>query len=169
MRIYDTSQLLNSVRQKAIITPAGPLLTTLVHISLSSWTVFRSFEIIHRNGNCPLDCVLLRRKQSKSKPGTCSTRQPRHQLTPQIWCVKQRLIASPPQARNAALIVKRARRIPLQIVLLIQWSISVVGKLVKWKSFLQKTKNTSELQNQCVVSIQIQFRKTWKFYRKCFT
>jgi len=68
MRIYDTSQLLNSVRQKAIITPAGPLLTTLVHISLSSWTVFRSFEIIHRNGNCPLDCVLLRRKQSKPKP-----------------------------------------------------------------------------------------------------
>jgi len=28
--------------------------------------------------------VLLRRKQSKSKPGTRSTRQPRHQLTPQI-------------------------------------------------------------------------------------
>ena len=29
-----------------------------------------------------------------SKSGTRSTRQPRHQLTPQIWCVQQRLIAS---------------------------------------------------------------------------
>jgi len=29
-----------------------------------------------------------------SKPGTRSTRQPRYQLTPQIWCVQQRLIAS---------------------------------------------------------------------------
>jgi len=29
-----------------------------------------------------------------SKPGTPSTRPPRHQLTPQIWCVQQRLIAS---------------------------------------------------------------------------
>ena len=30
-----------------------------------------------------------------------------------------------------------------------------VGKLVQWKSHLQKTKNTSEPQNQFVVSIQI--------------
>jgi len=29
--------------------------------------------------------------------------------------MQQRLIASPPQARNAALIAKRARRIPLQL------------------------------------------------------
>jgi len=49
----------------------------------------------------------------QSKPGTRSTRQARHQLTPHMWCVQQRLIASPPWARNAALIAKRARRIPL--------------------------------------------------------
>ena len=29
-----------------------------------------------------------------SKPGTPSTWLPRHQLTPQMWCVQQRLIAS---------------------------------------------------------------------------
>ena len=41
----------------------------------------------------------------------------------------------------------------------IQCSISGVGKFVKWQSFLQKTKNTSEPQNQFVVSIQIHFSK----------
>jgi len=49
----------------------------------------------------------------------------------------------------------------------IQYSISGVGKVVKWQNFLQKTKNTSEPQNQFVESIQIQFAKEWKFYRKC--
>jgi len=41
----------------------------------------------------------------------------------------------------------------------IQCSISGVGKLVKRQSFLQKTKNTSEPQNQFVVTLQIQFAK----------
>jgi len=35
------------------------------------------------------------------------------------------------------------------------WYKPVVSKLVQWKSHLQKTKNTSELQNQLVVSTQI--------------
>jgi len=38
----------------------------------------------------------------------------------------------------------------------IQCSISGLGKLVKRQSFLQKTKNTSEPQNQFVVTLQIQ-------------
>jgi len=97
-----TSPLLSNVRQKAI-TPASPLLTMLVHISPSCWTIYRSFEII-------LEMVTVH------------------------W-----------------------------IGLHIQCSISGVGKFVKWQSFLQKTKNTSEPQNQFVVSIQVQF------YRKCFT
>jgi len=41
-----TSPLLSNVRQKAMITPVLPLLTALVHISLSYWTVYSSFEII---------------------------------------------------------------------------------------------------------------------------
>jgi len=41
----------------------------------------------------------------------------------------------------------------------IQCSISGVGKLVKWQSFLQKTKTTSKQQNEFVVTIQIQFAK----------
>jgi len=41
-----TSPLLSNVRQKAMITPVSPLLTTLVHISPSYWTVYSSFEII---------------------------------------------------------------------------------------------------------------------------
>jgi len=38
--------LLSNVGQKAMITPAIPLLTTLVHISPTYWTVFSSLEII---------------------------------------------------------------------------------------------------------------------------
>jgi len=41
-----TSPLLSNVRQKAMIMPASPLLTMLVHISLSYWTIYRSFESI---------------------------------------------------------------------------------------------------------------------------
>jgi len=104
-----TSPLLSNVRQKAVITPAIPLLTTLVHISPGYWTINRSFEISLEMGTVH-------------------------------W-----------------------------IGLHIQCSISGVGKLVKWQSFLQKTKNISEPQNQFVVSIQIQFGKEWKFYRKCCT
>jgi len=40
------SPLFSNVRQKAMITPASPLLTTLVHISPSYWTIYRSFEVI---------------------------------------------------------------------------------------------------------------------------
>jgi len=104
-----TSPLFSNVRQKATITPASPLLTTLVHISQSYWIIHRSFKIILEMGTVH-------------------------------W-----------------------------IGLHIQCSISGVGKLVKWQSFLQKTKNASELQNQFVVSIQLEFGKEWKFYRKCFT
>jgi len=45
-----TSPLLSNVRQKAMVTPASPLLTTLVHISLSYGTIYRSFEIILEMG-----------------------------------------------------------------------------------------------------------------------
>jgi len=45
-----TSPLLSNVRQKAMITPASPLLTTLVHISPSYPTIYRSFEIILEMG-----------------------------------------------------------------------------------------------------------------------
>jgi len=38
--------LLSNVRQKAMITPASPLLTMFVHISPSYWIIYRSFEII---------------------------------------------------------------------------------------------------------------------------
>jgi len=82
-----------------MITPVLPLLTTLVHISPSYWTVYSSFKII-------LEMETVH------------------------W-----------------------------IGLHIQCFISGVGKLVKWQSFLQKTKNTSERQNQFVVTIQIQFVK----------
>jgi len=92
-----------------MITPVSPLLTTLVHINPSYWTIYRSFEVIL-------------------------------EMRTVHW-----------------------------IGLHIQCSLSGVGKLVKWQSFLQKNKNTTKLQNQFVFSIQIQFGKEWKFYRKCFT
>jgi len=41
-----TSPLLRNVRQKGMITPASPLLTTLIHTSPSYWTIYCSFEII---------------------------------------------------------------------------------------------------------------------------
>jgi len=104
-----TSPLLSNVRQKTMTTPAGPLRTTLIHISPSYWTIYHSFEIILEVGAVH-------------------------------W-----------------------------VGLHIQCSISGVGKLVKGQSFLQKTKNTSEPQNQFVVPIHIKFGKEWKFYRKCFT
>jgi len=94
-----TSPLLSNVRQKAMITPPSPLLTMLVHISPSYWTIYRSFEIILEVGTVH-------------------------------W-----------------------------IGLHIQCSIPGMSKLVKWKSFLQKTNNTSEPQNQFLVSIQIHFSK----------
>ena len=95
--------LLSNVRQKPMIMSASPLLTMLLHISPSYWTIYRSFENILEKG-----------------------------------------------------IVHWTR-------LQIQCSISELGKLVQWQSFLQKTKNTSEPHNQFAVSIQIQF------YRKYFT
>jgi len=50
-----TSPLLRNVRHRAMITPVSPLLTRLIRISPSCWTVHGSFEIIVENGNCPLD------------------------------------------------------------------------------------------------------------------
>jgi len=50
--------------------------------------------------NCwSIDCIATAqtvkvKTRVHSKPGTRSTWQPRHQLTPQTWCVQQRLIAS---------------------------------------------------------------------------
>ena len=41
-----TSPLLSNIRQIAMITPVGPLLTTLVHNSPSYWTIYSSLEII---------------------------------------------------------------------------------------------------------------------------
>jgi len=41
-----TSPLLSNVHQKAMITPVSPLLTTLVDISPSYWTIYCLFEII---------------------------------------------------------------------------------------------------------------------------
>ena len=40
------SPLLSNVRHRAMITPVSPLLTRLIHISPSYWTILRSFEII---------------------------------------------------------------------------------------------------------------------------
>jgi len=89
-----TSPLLNNVRQKAMLTPVSPVLATLVHISPSYWTNYRSFEI---------------------------TVFPKWELSAGLDFISNVLPG--------------------------------VGKLVKWKSFLQKTKNTSEPQNQFVMSI----------------
>jgi len=44
------SPLLSNVRQKAMVTPVSPLLTTLVHINPNYWTIYRSFEIILEMG-----------------------------------------------------------------------------------------------------------------------
>jgi len=88
-----TSPLLSNVRQKAMITPVIPLVTTLVHFCPSYWTVYSSFEI-----DLEMETV--------------------------HW-----------------------------IGLHIQCSISGVSKLVKWQSFLQETKNTSERKNQFVVTL----------------
>jgi len=38
--------LLSNVRHRAMLKPGSPLLTRLIHISLSFWTIYRSFEII---------------------------------------------------------------------------------------------------------------------------
>jgi len=40
-----TSPLLSNVRHRAMITPVGPLLTRLIYIIPSCWTICRSFEI----------------------------------------------------------------------------------------------------------------------------
>jgi len=50
-----TSKLLRNVRHRAMITPIRPLLTRLIRIILSCWTIYRSFEIILENWNRPLD------------------------------------------------------------------------------------------------------------------
>jgi len=43
---FSTVELRTS---QAMITPESPLLTTLIHISPSHWTISK------QNGNCPLD------------------------------------------------------------------------------------------------------------------
>jgi len=52
-----TFPLLSNIRHTAMITPVSPLLGVgrLIHISPSCWAIYRSFEIILENGNCPLD------------------------------------------------------------------------------------------------------------------
>ena len=42
---HDTSPLLSNVCHRAVITPVSPPPTTLIHISPSCWTIYRSFEI----------------------------------------------------------------------------------------------------------------------------
>jgi len=60
-----TSPLLGNVRHRATITPVSPLSTRLIHIILSYWTIFYSFEIMLRKGtvhgigfqsNVQIDC-----------------------------------------------------------------------------------------------------------------
>ena len=41
-----TSPLMSNVCQRAMITPVSPLLTSLIHISLGCWTIYRLFEIL---------------------------------------------------------------------------------------------------------------------------
>jgi len=41
-----TRSLLQNKRHRTMITPISPLRTRLIHIILSCWTIFRSFEII---------------------------------------------------------------------------------------------------------------------------
>ena len=41
-----TPPLLLNARHRAMITPVSPVRTRLIHISLSYWTIYRSFEII---------------------------------------------------------------------------------------------------------------------------
>ena len=41
-----TSPLLSNIRHRTMITPVSPLLTRLIHISPSCWTIYRPFEII---------------------------------------------------------------------------------------------------------------------------
>jgi len=45
-----TSALLSNVRHRAMITPVSPLLTRLIHIIPSCWTIYSSFEIILEMG-----------------------------------------------------------------------------------------------------------------------
>jgi len=42
--------MLSNVRHRAVITPVSPLLTRLIYISPSCWTICRSFEIILEMG-----------------------------------------------------------------------------------------------------------------------
>jgi len=56
------SPLLRNVRHRVTATPVSPLLSYLlltwhIHINPSCWTIYRSFEIILGNGNCPLDWI----------------------------------------------------------------------------------------------------------------
>jgi len=45
-----TSPLLSNVHHRAMIAPVSPLLTRLIHICPSYWTIFRSFDIILEMG-----------------------------------------------------------------------------------------------------------------------
>jgi len=45
-----TRRLLRNERHRAMITPVSPLLTKLIHISPSYWTIYCSFEIILKMG-----------------------------------------------------------------------------------------------------------------------
>ena len=52
----------------------------------------------------------------------------------------------------------------LQSIVVLLWRTSAgLGKLLQWKSHLQKTTNASETQNQVVVTMQTQYCKKCKF------
>jgi len=52
-----TSPLLSNVRHRAMLTPVSLLSTRLIHISPNCCTIFYSFEIILKMGNCPWDWI----------------------------------------------------------------------------------------------------------------
>jgi len=45
-----TSPLLSNVHHRAMIPPVSPLLTRVIHINPSGWTIYRSFEIVFEMG-----------------------------------------------------------------------------------------------------------------------
>jgi len=73
-----TSSLLSIVRHRAMITPVSRLLATLIHISPSCWTVYRSSNYSRnysRNGNCPLDWTQIQCSiPGVAKPALCMSR-----------------------------------------------------------------------------------------------
>jgi len=61
-----TFPLLSNARHRAIITPVSPLLTRLIYISPSCWTIFYSFEITLEMGLDFKSSVLCKSIASKN-------------------------------------------------------------------------------------------------------